>query len=523
MWALIRAWSRAADVMLVTSSVMATELAKHACRDASIALWRRGVDVDIFNPSFATSEARHRMSDGHPDAPLLVYVGRLGAEKNLIILKDVLAANPGARLALVGDGPARASLQAHFANTPTVFTGMLSGTELSAAFASADIFVMPSETETLGFVVLEAMASGLPVVAVAAGGIPDIITAPGQTGMLYPAGDVAAASAAVASLIADRAAAAAMGAAGRADVARWGWPAASRHLREELYTRAIARAAATRRFGRVARRVRARRALALATRALVAAQPALAAASALVGLALVAAVASATPPGTFASALSALNGLSGASAHIALAAFIAAMGALPLVPMQPLAALAGYLFGAAGGLGVAWAGVTGAAVAAYWTARLRGRGPLLRDWLLPVGEARPFMAAQLRAVAAAAAAGGVLRGASAVAALRLRPLAPFSLSNYLCVETRVRASAFFLGTAAGMLPWCALYAAAGAASRGAPALAVHAADALVARAHGVAVVGVAMAALAAYALWPQQQHGGGEAAARRARGAARRN
>ena len=60
--------------------------------------------------------------------------------------------------------------------------GMLKGEELSAAYASADIFMMPSETETLGFVALEAMASGLPVVAVAAGGLTDIITQPGTTG-----------------------------------------------------------------------------------------------------------------------------------------------------------------------------------------------------------------------------------------------------------------------------------------------------------------------------------------------------
>lgn len=58
---------------------------------------------------------------------------------------------------------------------------MLKGEELSAAYASADIFMMPSETETLGFVALEAMASGLPVVAVAAGGLTDIITQPGVT------------------------------------------------------------------------------------------------------------------------------------------------------------------------------------------------------------------------------------------------------------------------------------------------------------------------------------------------------
>ena len=87
MWALIRFWSRAADVMLVTSSVMATELTRHACRGSAIALWRRGVDVDIFTPSFRSAEARAAMSGGEVDAPLLVYVGRLGAEKNLTILK----------------------------------------------------------------------------------------------------------------------------------------------------------------------------------------------------------------------------------------------------------------------------------------------------------------------------------------------------------------------------------------------------------------------------------------------------
>ena len=69
------------------------------------------------------------------------------------------------------------------------------GTELSEAYASADIFVMPSESETLGFVVLEAMSSGVPVVAVAAGGLTDIINQPGVTGLLYAPGDIAQASA----------------------------------------------------------------------------------------------------------------------------------------------------------------------------------------------------------------------------------------------------------------------------------------------------------------------------------------
>ena len=66
-----------------------------------------------------------------------------------------------------------------------VLQGQLSGDELSAAYASGDVFMMPSESETLGFVALEAMASGLPVVAVAAGGLTDILTNPGVTGLIF--------------------------------------------------------------------------------------------------------------------------------------------------------------------------------------------------------------------------------------------------------------------------------------------------------------------------------------------------
>ena len=75
-------------------------------------------------------------------------------------------------------GPEKAALEAHFKGTNTVFTGMITGDDLAAAYASIDLFVMPSESETLGFVVMEAMASGVPVVAVAAGGLLDILTKP---------------------------------------------------------------------------------------------------------------------------------------------------------------------------------------------------------------------------------------------------------------------------------------------------------------------------------------------------------
>jgi sulfoquinovosyltransferase len=138
---------------------------------------------------------------------------------------------------------------------------MMKGQELSEAYASADIFVMPSETETLGFVVLEAMASGVPVVAVAAGGLTDILTQPGKTGLLYAPGDYAACAGHVRRLVADPAAARELGAAGRSEVELFGWSAATRKIREQQYARAIRLARGKRRFWWLALRVRAARLL----------------------------------------------------------------------------------------------------------------------------------------------------------------------------------------------------------------------------------------------------------------------
>jgi glycosyltransferase involved in cell wall biosynthesis len=115
-------------------------------------------------------------------------VGRLSAEKNIAKLRDVIRAHPEARLAIVGDGPVRQELQRHFKETPTVFTGYLRGKELASAYASSDLFVLPSQTETLGLVLLEAMASGCPVVACRAGGVPDAVQ-DGVTGFLYEPSD----------------------------------------------------------------------------------------------------------------------------------------------------------------------------------------------------------------------------------------------------------------------------------------------------------------------------------------------
>src|SRR5262249_39687754 len=105
-------------------------------------------------------------------------------EKNVGFLADVLRALPDANLAIVGDGPERPHLERRFNGASARFLGYLTGKELAAAYASADVFVYASETETMGNVVLEAMACGCPVVAPEAGGIPSLL-AHGQTGFLY--------------------------------------------------------------------------------------------------------------------------------------------------------------------------------------------------------------------------------------------------------------------------------------------------------------------------------------------------
>ena len=162
-----------ADLTLVTSPQLKGECQSFGMRRLDI--WQKGINSERFSPTFKNSEMRNKLSDGHPDQPLLIYVGRIGLEKKLHNLKIVLDKNPGVRLALVGIGPAMDSLKKHFEGYPVHFAGQMNGDPLSEAYASADVFVMPSDSETLGFVVLESMASGVPVVGVAAGGVQDLI------------------------------------------------------------------------------------------------------------------------------------------------------------------------------------------------------------------------------------------------------------------------------------------------------------------------------------------------------------
>lgn len=137
-------------------------------------IWSRGVDTSLFNPSKRDPSFRVRM--GAENKTVLLYVGRLAAEKDLDVLikayRNVSRHVSDVHLVITGDGPMDARLRRDFTENVT-YTGYLGGEELAVAYASSDIFVFPSTTETFGNVIVEAMASGLPVVGAYSGGVKD--------------------------------------------------------------------------------------------------------------------------------------------------------------------------------------------------------------------------------------------------------------------------------------------------------------------------------------------------------------
>ena len=127
----------------------------------------RGVETALFHPGKRSAELRRQWGLVADDELAVIYVGRISAEKNLPLVlrtfKAMQAINPKLKLVMVGDGPVRAELQQK--NPDYIFAGMRTGEDLAAHYASGDIFLFPSMTETYGNVTVEAMASGLAVVA----------------------------------------------------------------------------------------------------------------------------------------------------------------------------------------------------------------------------------------------------------------------------------------------------------------------------------------------------------------------
>jgi glycosyltransferase involved in cell wall biosynthesis len=155
-----------------------------------VLLWGRGVDGAVFGAMHRDEALRAELLGGGD--LLLLSVGRVSDEKRIDVLLEAFGelrrSRPGARLAVVGDGPARSRLEGR-SDRGVTFLGERRGAELAAIYASADIFCFPSTTDTFGQVILEAGISGLPTVAVAAGGAAELVRH-GETGLVVPPDDV---------------------------------------------------------------------------------------------------------------------------------------------------------------------------------------------------------------------------------------------------------------------------------------------------------------------------------------------
>ena len=218
-----RLYNRCVEIYAPSDSMAAVLTDQRMSRHVHI--WSRGIDRGQFNPERRDPEWRRAQGIADGDVVVL-FVARLVLEKGLDTLAAVLASLDRRGVAykalVVGDGPARGWLEEHAPQA--IFAGFQRGTELARAYASADVMFNPSSTETFGNVTLEAMASGLPVVAARATGSLSLVE-DGVNGILTTPDDVEASASALARYIEDPAARAAAGAAGLARSLRYDWDA----------------------------------------------------------------------------------------------------------------------------------------------------------------------------------------------------------------------------------------------------------------------------------------------------------
>ncbi|MEW2130018.1 glycosyltransferase family 1 protein [Streptomyces sp. NPDC005435] len=221
-WRRIRSVHSAADLTLAPSTAALADLAAHGV--PRLRLWPRGVDTARFRPDRRDEALRRELA---PHGELIVgYVGRLAPEKRVDLLAGVCGL-AGVRVVVVGDGPSRAQLTG--ALPGAVFLGRREGGELARIFASLDVFAHTGPFETFCQTVQEAMASGVPVIAPAAGGPLDLVDH-GRTGLLVPPDDAPTLRDAVRALAADPTLRASYGAAGRAAVEQRTWTAVGDRL-----------------------------------------------------------------------------------------------------------------------------------------------------------------------------------------------------------------------------------------------------------------------------------------------------
>jgi glycosyltransferase involved in cell wall biosynthesis len=228
---------RQCATVLAPTSLVGAALAARGYREVGV--WGRGVDSEQFGPERRSEDLRRELLG--PDGEImLLSVGRLSTEKRIGVLLDAYALltreRRDVRLVIAGDGPARRELELT-APSGTRFVGEVTGEALGRLYASADVFCFPSTTDTFGQVLLEAGASGLPVVAADAGGAGELVV-PGRTGLLVAPEEPRPLAAALVQLAADPELRSRFGRSGRTAALSRTWPAAIAEL-GQLYRRLL--------------------------------------------------------------------------------------------------------------------------------------------------------------------------------------------------------------------------------------------------------------------------------------------
>jgi glycosyltransferase involved in cell wall biosynthesis len=225
------------DALVAPSESMAEVLRTQGMSD-DIGIWSRGVDRTVFDPERRDLAWRRSLGIGDEDVAI-GFLGRLVMEKGLDVFSDAVAAlrerGVPHKVLVVGEGPARGWFAERVPEA--IFTGIQTGPDLGRAVASMDLLLNPSVTETFGNVTLEAMASGVPVIAARATGSTSLV-ADGETGRLVEPGDVAGFADAIAGYVADPALRSAHGVAGEARSRAYSWDAINKTV-ADTYLRLV--------------------------------------------------------------------------------------------------------------------------------------------------------------------------------------------------------------------------------------------------------------------------------------------
>lgn len=325
---------------------------------------------------------------------------------------------------------------------------------------------MPSESETLGFVVMEAMASQVPVVAVAAGGLTDIIQRPGETGLLYQPGNYSEGIEHTRCLVEDESYRQQIARQGREEVEKYAWSASNSKLRNMQYTHAMKRFKRIERIYNALKAIQLRRWIARTVNWVFNSQHIIHIATVCLCIAVLVGGSQASANELIPQSLSEVGFRwlesvknAGNAGPLFMLGTIALGEMVPLVPTQPFAIASGLLFGWITGALVAVGGSMTAAIVAFTISRTQGFDRVQSVLAGELGQrGNRGIRVQLRRIQDAVGEGGALQQTFKIALLRLTPIVPYSISNYLLGLTGIPVLAFVAGTLVGLAPWMVFYA-----------------------------------------------------------------